>query len=80
MMRVQATIELSEREERFLWALANGLRPTRAALVAGYSAASARNLLKKPHVREALKAVHRNTSALVARIEKAELKPQRPRG
>mgnify|MGYP001374548466 CR=1 FL=1 len=71
-MRVQTTVTLSEREERFCFALAHGFRPTRAATLAGYAVGSARNLLAKPHVRAAIKAINRNTAAVVARIETAE--------
>ncbi len=71
-MRVQTLVTLSEREERFCFALAHGFRPTRAAIMAGYAVGSARNLLAKQHVREAIKAIHRNTAAVVERIEKAE--------
>lgn len=71
-MQVRTTVMLSQREEAFCFALAHGLRPTRAAKVAGYAISSARNLLAKQHVREALKAINRNTAAVVARIEKAE--------
>lgn len=72
-MKVGVTIELSEREEMFVRALViHGLRPTRSAMVAGYAIATARHLLRKPHVREAIKSVHRNTLELMARFEKDE--------
>jgi phage terminase small subunit len=71
-MQVQTTVTLSERERLFVFWLAHGLRPTRAASEAGYAIGSARNLLRKPHVRAALVAIAKNTSTLLAKLERAD--------
>jgi phage terminase small subunit len=71
-MRVGVVVELSERERDFVFHLAHGLRPTRAATEAGYAIGSARNLLRKPHVRAAIEAVAKNTSGLLAKLERAD--------
>lgn len=70
-MQVTTPVVLTDREERFLWALANGLRQTRAATVAGYSIGSARNLLAKPHIRAAIAQVAKNTAAIARRLEQS---------
>ena len=54
-MNVITQIELTEREEAFVLGLARGLRPTRAAVAAGYSISTARPLLHKPHVAAAIR-------------------------
>ena len=73
-MRVPVIIELSEREDKFVRALSiHGLRPTRAATMSGYAVSTARHLLRKNHVWQAIKAVHRNSTALVARFERQEI-------
>lgn len=72
-MKVPVTIELTDREEHFVRALCvYGLKPTRAATVCGYAVATARHLLRKEHIRQAIRAVHRNTSELMSRFEKDE--------
>lgn len=71
-MRVPVTVELTQREMDFVFALAHGLKPTRAATTAGYAVSSAKLLLRKPHVVAAIKAVHRNTQAVVEKIERQE--------
>jgi phage terminase small subunit len=71
-LQVQTTVTLSPREQRFILALAHGLKPTRAATAAGFSVSSARLLLRKPHVRAALTDVARNTAAVLASLERRE--------
>jgi phage terminase small subunit len=66
-MDVKTIISLSEREEAFVIGLAKGLKPTRAAVAAGYSAASARPLLGKPHLAGAVRSITANMNAIVAR-------------
>ncbi len=68
-MHVTAKIELSSREEAFVVALAKGLKPTRAAVEAGYSIASARPLLHKPHVSAAIKQCTANLVDACRRID-----------
>ena len=73
-MRVPVIIELSEREDKFVRALCiHGLKPTRAATMSGYAVSTARHLLRKPHLREAVRAVHANAAAIVARLDKQEI-------
>jgi len=69
-MRVPVIIELTQRKEQFVRAL---LKPTQAATMSGYAISTARYLLRKNHVRQAIKAVHRNATALVARFERQEI-------
>ena len=72
-MMVPVIIELTQREETFVRALCiHGLKPTRAATMAGYASSTARHLLRKRHLRQAVRAVHENSSALVERFEKQE--------
>lgn len=73
-MEVQTTVILSERERSFVFWLAHGLRPTRAATEAGYSVGSARNLLAKKHIRAAITAIATNTAALSAKLERSDAK------
>jgi phage terminase small subunit len=68
-MQVTVPIELSEREEAFVVALAKGLKPTRAATAAGYSIATARPLLHKPHVSAAIKHCAANLLDACRRID-----------
>ena len=68
-MQVTTQIELDEREEAFLLALAKGLRPTRAATAAGYSAANAKPLLHKPHMAAAIRHCAANLADAVRRID-----------
>ncbi len=73
-MRVPVIIELTQREEQFVPALCiHGVNPTRAAMVSGYAVSTARHLLRKPHLREAVRAVHANAAAIVARFDKQEI-------
>ena len=70
---VLAVIELTEREEAFVRALCiHGLRPCPAAEMAGYAPASSSHLLKKQHLREAIRAVYDNAAVLVGRFNKQE--------
>lgn len=70
-MRVGVEIELTEREEFFIRAMViHGLRPTRAAKVSGYAVSTARHLLRKPHIRAAIKNVSANVGVLMSRFEK----------
>ena len=59
-MRVQTTIELSERETLFVRALADGLPATRAATEAGYAISAARRLLERGNIQSALKGLAKN--------------------
>lgn len=68
-MQVTTKIELSDREELFVLALAKGLRPTRAATAAGYSIASARPLLHKPHLAAAIRQCTANLLDACRRID-----------
>lgn len=70
-MDVQATISLTDREEFFILALCLGQRPTNAAATSGYSKASARNLLVKPHIAAAVRHCAANLVRAVAVIDKA---------
>ena len=70
-MLVQTTIELTEREEAFVLALAKGMRPTRAAVAAGYSIATAKPLLHKPHVAAAIRHCAANMVRAVKLIDAA---------
>lgn len=71
-LHVKTKVVLTSKEQSFVLAPAHGNRPTRAPTLAGYAVASARNLLRKPHIRAALRAVHNNTAAVADRIEAAE--------
>ncbi len=71
-MKVATTIKLAVKEERFVYALAYGLPPTRAAKVAGWAVGSASRLIHKPHIRAALLAVHQNTGQILRKLEKRE--------
>ncbi len=71
-MEVGTTIKLAVKEERFVYALAYGLPPTRAAKVAGWAVGSASRLIHKPHIRAALMAVHENTGQILDKLAKRE--------
>lgn len=74
-MQVKTTITLTEREAKFVTAMAlYGLPPTSAATAAGWAISSARDLLRKPHVREAIHQVHRNSGAAIERIARLDAK------
>ncbi len=49
-------------EERFVSGLSFGLAPTRAA---GWAVGSASRLVREPHIRAALLAVHQNTGLVL---------------
>ncbi len=70
-MHVVTKIELTEREEAFVLNLARGQKPTRAALNAGWSVASARPLLQKPHLASAIRTIAANMVAVVRTIDAA---------
>ena len=70
-MQVMTTIELSAGEESFILGLAKGLKPTRAATAAGYSVATARILMRKPHVAAAIKHCAANMLYAVQRLDTA---------
>jgi len=59
-VNVTSTLELPEREARFVHALAAGSRPCRAAVEAGFAISYGRRLLDKPRVRAALLALSTN--------------------
>ncbi len=67
-MEVATTIQLTVKEERFVYALGYGLPPTRAAKVAGWAVGSASCLIHKPHVRASLLAVHQSTGQIVDKL------------
>ena len=71
-MEVNTTISLTAKEEKFIAALGQGLAPTRAAKVAGWSVGSASRLIQKPHIRAALLAVHNNTAEILRKLEQGE--------
>ena len=71
-MRITATIDLDERQERFVYALAYGLPPTRAATAAGYSIGHAKALLCKPQIVAALLAVRDNADTVLSIIDPPE--------
>ena len=71
-MKVATTIQLTAKEERFVYALGYGLPPTRAAKVAGWAVGSASRLIHKPHIRAALLAVHENTRQILRKLERRE--------
>ncbi len=71
-MDVQTTITLTQREEDFIWALGQGLPPTRAATVAGWAVGSASRLMYKPHIRAALMALRDNMDQALRKLEKRE--------
>ncbi len=68
-MNLETTIELAEREIAFVGTLAARKRPTRAAVLAGYSPANAVNLLRRPEIRAALIAVSTNAQAILGELE-----------
>jgi phage terminase small subunit len=68
-MDVKTTVTLSAPEEAFVLALARGLKPTRAATAAGYAVASARNLLRKPHIDAAVRTIAANLVQTVQRMD-----------
>ena len=67
-MQVRTTIELSDREEAFVLNMARGQKPTVAVANAGWSTASARNLLRKGHIQAAVKQIAANLAAVCNRI------------
>ncbi len=71
-MQVSATVDLTEKEVRFVHELASGRAPTRAAREAGYAVSYARNLLLRPDIRAALLAVHQNTGQILDKLAKRE--------
>ena len=71
-MEVNTTITLTAKEERFVYALGYGLPPTRAATVSGSAVGSASRLVRKPHIRAALLAVHQNTGQILRKLERRE--------
>lgn len=72
-MQVQATITLTDREAKFVTNLAlYGLSPTAAATKAGWAISSARDLLRKRHVRKAIHQVHRNSAAAIEHIARLD--------
>ena len=71
-MKVATTITLKPKEEQFVYALAYGLPPTRAAKVSGWAVGSASRLIHKPHIRAALLAVHENTGQVLRKLAKRE--------
>lgn len=70
-MDITTVITLSEKEERFVLNLARGLRPTRAATAAGFSVATARPLMLKPHVAAAIRHCAANMTRCVSIITAA---------
>lgn len=77
-MRVTTEVLLTERERDFVIALTvAGHRPTRAAIESGWAVGSARNILRKTHVRSAIEAVARNSAAVLAKLERQEAKAGR---
>ncbi len=71
-MKVQTTVTLTERQEAFVRALADGARPTRASLIAGYSVGHTAALLQKPAIVAALVAMRSNLNAVLATIDPPE--------
>ena len=71
MMQVTTKIALTDREEAFVLNLARGQKPTRAAVNAGWSVASARPLLLKPHLAGAIRTIAANMVAVVRTIDQA---------
>ena len=68
-LEVKSTIVLSEKEENFCLALCRGLRPSAAAISAGYAISSARNLLRQRHIAAAVKALTANLLYVCRRID-----------
>lgn len=75
MMQVTTRIELSHREEAFVIALAKGMKPTRAAIAAGYSIATARPLMQKQHVSAAIRHCAANLTDACRRIDEGANAP-----
>ncbi|HEY1385979.1 MAG TPA: hypothetical protein VGF43_20300 [Dongiaceae bacterium] len=72
-MRVTTEVLLTDREQAFVVALTvAGHRPTRAAVESGWSASNARHLLRKEHIICAIAAVARNSTRVLAKLEKAK--------
>ncbi len=71
-MFVHAKIPLCDRERLFIYGLAEGLAPTRAAAAAGYSIGHTAALLKKPTVQAALLAFNQNTKTMLEVLEPSE--------
>jgi len=67
-MKVKTTIELSAKQEAYVLNLCRGMRPTVAAVAAGWSTASARNMLRSPVIAMAIKHCAANLALTVARI------------
>ena len=81
-MLVSTTIELTAKEERFVYALGYGLPPTRAAKVAGWAVGSASRLIHKPHIRAGQGVPQTNLSSLagISCLSFARQFPNRFRG
>lgn len=69
-MNVPVSVTLSDREEAFVTALARGAKPCRAAELSGWSASSARSLLRREHIRQAVRTINHNTADLAARFDR----------
>ena len=76
-MKVYACVELTPREEKFVLAIAcYGYAPTRAATEAGYTKASARLLIARPHIRAALDDISHNVTTCIDKFERGRAKRQ----
>ncbi len=65
-MRVQTTVELTDRERLFVGYLADGIAPSPAAVKAGFSVSYARDVLGKDHIRAALNGLADNAAKALA--------------
>ena len=71
-MYVNAVIELTDKEQQFVYWLGYGAPQTRAATLAGYSVGHAATLVRKAHIRAALLALHENTKDVLRRLDKSD--------
>ena len=66
-MNIRSKLQVEGREADFVYAIAYGLPPTRAATLAGYAIGSASRLLRKPKIIGAILALQANCQAAIAR-------------
>lgn len=71
-LRTNLTVEvtLTDREQAFLDNLSRGIKPTQAAIDAGYAGPQAARLLHKPHMAGLIRRGHVNLGRVVARMDR----------
>ncbi|MGH6868464.1 MAG: hypothetical protein ACREDA_06265 [Methylocella sp.] len=73
-MLVNQQIELPEPEVSFVRAVADGHSPSLAAVMGGFTAAHACNLMRRPRILAAILALKTNCEAALAKIERKNVK------